>query len=221
VLVPFETDGAEAAVPYCWSRQLAETAEGRNVRSWVDFIIGLIVGVVAVIVVVVCYFRLGFAPVAVSAAPMPFEKDLAQAALHRKTEGAAGVQSPIEASESNLLAGARAYRASCAICHSLPGVGETELHQGMYPKPPALLTGKGVTDDPVGETHWVVQHGIRMTGMPSFAGVFSDTQLWQVSLLLARAHDLPPSVQDLLKQPDMVPVQSAGGEKKQSSGAGQ
>ena len=75
----------------------------------------------------------------------------------------------------------------------------------MYPAPPLLLTGKGVTDDPVGVTHWVIQNGIRMTGMPSFDKAFSDQELWQISLLLSRAHDLPPAVQDLLKQPDSVP----------------
>ncbi len=26
----------------------------------------------------------------------------------------------------------------------------------------------GVTDDPVGETHWVVKNGIRFSAMPSF-----------------------------------------------------
>ena len=78
----------------------------------------------------------------------------------------------------------------------------------MYPSPPMLLSGKGVTDDPPGETHWVVQNGIRMTGMPAFAGTFTDEKLWQVTLLLAHAHDLPRSVQDALRQPDEVPVAS-------------
>jgi mono/diheme cytochrome c family protein len=79
----------------------------------------------------------------------------------------------------------------------------------MYPPPPPLLTGKGVTDDPAGRTHWVIQHGIRMTGMPSFQGTLSEDELWQLALLLAGAHNLPPSVQELLRQPDAVPVAAA------------
>ena len=51
----------------------------------------------------------------------------------------------------------------------------------------------GVSDDPPGETYWKVANGIRLTGMPSYKGVLTDTQMWQVSLLLANADKpLPP-----------------------------
>ena len=152
------------------------------------------------------YFHFGFAPIAANAGTMPFEKQLARAALHNKTDAAAKDQSPVQPTEPNLLAAARAYRDSCAVCHSLPGRGKTDIAKGMFPTPPQLLTGKGVTDDPVGSTHWVVKNGIRMTGMPAFDRVFNEDQLWQLSLLLAHAHELPASVQQLLNQPDTVPV---------------
>lgn len=137
---------------------------------------------------------------------MPLEKYLAAWDLRAHVKTAAAVQSPIPASENNLLAGARTYREKCAACHSLPGYGKTDIEQGMYPAPPELLTGKGVTDDPVGTTHWVVRNGIRMTGMPSFQSTLSDQQLWQVSILLSRAHQLPQSVEELLRQPDTTEV---------------
>jgi mono/diheme cytochrome c family protein len=69
----------------------------------------------------------------------------------------------------------------------------------MFPPPPQLLPPKkGVTDDPVGETHWKVKNGIRLTGMPGFVDSLSDTELWQVSLLLLHAHELPPAAQEAL-----------------------
>jgi mono/diheme cytochrome c family protein len=68
----------------------------------------------------------------------------------------------------------------------------------MYPKPPRLLEGKGVTDDPAGESYWKVANGIRLTGMPGFHGALTDTQMWQVSLLVAQADKLPKSVADSL-----------------------
>jgi mono/diheme cytochrome c family protein len=65
----------------------------------------------------------------------------------------------------------------------------------MFPRPPKLMPpGKGVTDDPVGETYWKVRNGIRLTGMPAFEGTLSDTALWQVSLLLLKADELPAPV---------------------------
>ena len=69
---------------------------------------------------------------------------------------------------------------------------------GMYPYPPELFRGKGVTDDPAGETYWKAKNGIRLTGMPGFKETLSDTQLWQVSLVLANADKLPQSVRDSL-----------------------
>jgi thiosulfate dehydrogenase len=69
--------------------------------------------------------------------------------------------------------------------------------------PPELFHGKGVTDDPPGETFWKVANGIRLTGMPSFTQSLSETQMWQISLTLANADKLPNSVTTILAgQPD-------------------
>lgn len=122
-------------------------------NRWAYFGIGVAAGVVAVAALVTGYFELGFAPAAANAPPMPFEKMFAHAALDAQRSRGAKVNPPIDASESNLLAGARVYRASCAICHSLPAQGKTQLQAGLYPSAPMLLSGKGVTDDPPGETH--------------------------------------------------------------------
>jgi hypothetical protein len=68
----------------------------------------------------------------------------------------------------------------------------------MFPKPPQLFRGKGVTDDPASETYWKAANGIRLSGMPSFKTKLSDTQLWQVSQLLAHANEIPESVKKVL-----------------------
>jgi mono/diheme cytochrome c family protein len=135
---------------------------------------------------------------------MPFEKRMAKMALAAriKKEMPNGVAIP--ASEANLLAGAEMYKRDCAVCHGLPG--ETKpgnISAGMFPKPPQLWK-HGVTDDPVGETYWKVANGIRLTGMPAFKASTSDEAVWQVSLLLANADKLPPSVTAALAQPAMA-----------------
>jgi mono/diheme cytochrome c family protein len=73
----------------------------------------------------------------------------------------------------------------------------------MFPRPPQLFRGKGVTDDPVLETYWKAANGIRLSGMPSFKTKLTDTQLWQVSQLLAHADAIPDSVKRLLA-PDVA-----------------
>ena len=48
------------------------------------FIFGIIIGFALVFCAVYVYFVYGFAPVATNAAPMPFEKKFANAALHAR-----------------------------------------------------------------------------------------------------------------------------------------
>ena len=71
---------------------------------------------------------------------------------------------------------------------------KTAIARGEFPVPPQLFPGKSVTDDPPGETFWKVANGIRLTGMPSFKQSLSETQMWQISLTLAKADKLPNSV---------------------------
>jgi len=122
-------------------------------------------------------------------------------ALHAAVRKHAPKNSPVQPDETNLAAGARVYRTSCAVCHGLPEQPVTPIARGLFPKPPALFEGKGVTDDPPGETYWKAANGIRLTGMPGFKGALSDTELWQVSLLLAHADKLSPNVRKILSAP--------------------
>jgi mono/diheme cytochrome c family protein len=133
--------------------------------------------------------------------PLPLEETIASAAITASIGKSADDQSPLSADETNLLAGAKVYMQACAGCHGKldqPSSGA----KNFYPQPPHLLPpGQGVTDDPVGATHWVVKNGIRFSAMPSFNQKLSDSEIWQVSLLLRNANKLPASVQDSLRQP--------------------
>jgi len=139
--------------------------------------------------------------VATSEPPMPFEKQLAHQALHARIDREVPKTVPLQPDELNLTAGARVYREHCAVCHGLPEQRETLIAIGMYPRPPKLLEGTGVTDDEPGESYWKIANGIRLTGMPGFRPSLSETQMWQVSLLVANADKLPKSVQDALSAP--------------------
>jgi len=147
------------------------------------------------------YLALGLAPVATASAPLPFEQLVTGIALHARINKEAPKSSPIPPTEDVYAAGARIYRNNCAVCHGLPGQEQTAIAKGEFPGPPKLFEGKGVTDDPVGETYWVVANGIRLTGMPGFTGSFSADQMWQVSLLLANADKLSPAVKSALQAP--------------------
>jgi len=173
------------------------------------FVVGVLLGAVAVPLLVYFYFTSGSAPVATSSPAMPFEKILAHKALNARIDREMPKSVPISGDEPALLAGAQVYRDQCAVCHSLPGHSDTAIAAGMYPRPPKLLEGKGVTDDPPAESYWKVANGIRLTGMPGFRQALSDTQMWQVSLLVAQADKLPKSVMECLSVPTPAEVKLA------------
>ncbi len=162
------------------------------------FIWGLILGMVAVPAAGYLYFAGGYAPVATSDPDMPFEKMLAHKALGARIDKEMPKSAPIQGDEVNLLAGAAIYREHCGVCHGMPGQAKTAIATGMYPQPPKLMEGKGVTDDEPGESYWKVANGIRLTGMPGFRATLTETQMWQVSLLVAQADKLPKAVTDAL-----------------------
>lgn len=144
------------------------------------------------------YFASGMAPVATADPPMPFERKLAHMSLDAHIEKQHTLQSPVAADEPDFLAGAHVYKQRCASCHGLPGQPPTDYVTTMYPKPTQLFRGTGVTDDPVSESYWKAANGIRLTGMPSFKTKLTDTQLWQVSQLVAHANEIPDSVKRVL-----------------------
>jgi thiosulfate dehydrogenase len=163
---------------------------------------GLIVGIVVVLAAEYAFLTQGGLPVAARGAkPLPLERFLASRALHVAIAKDASRPAPVPPDEANLLAGAKVYRENCEICHGRPGdPRRSHAALGMFPRPPRLMPpGEGVTDDPVGETYWKVKNGFRLTGMPSFEEALPDAALWQVSLLLANAHALPPSVAAALR----------------------
>jgi mono/diheme cytochrome c family protein len=171
------------------------------------FVLGIIVGIVVVFGGVYTYFMRGLAPVATSAAPMPFEKQFAKGALHAHVNREMPKDVPLPWNEANLVAGAQVYKQHCAVCHGLPGQEQTAIAKGMFPKPPKLMEGVGVTDDPPQESFWKVQNGIRMTGMPGFQNTLTNSELWQVSLMLANANKLPQSAKDALSATMSAPLE--------------
>ncbi len=168
------------------------------------FLFGVIIGLILVPVGVYYYFSSGMAPVAAAATPMPFEKMLVRKAQRARMEREMPQKMP-PWDEANLVRGAQIYKETCAVCHGLPGQPESAIAKGMFPKPPQLFLGKGVTDDPPPETYWKVAGGLRLTGMPSFSQSLSETQIWQVSLLVANADKLPAAAQAVLESPTAPP----------------
>jgi mono/diheme cytochrome c family protein len=105
------------------------------------------------------------------------------------------------------------FHTACRLCHGGPGVSPLEFTVGLYPRPP-LFPSKDVQQDLSDpQLYWIVKHGLKMTGMPSFGVTHSEEDLWAIVAFVRRLPTLSP-------QEYQVMVQKAGlglgvGEKKQ------
>lgn len=100
---------------------------------------------------------------------------------------ATGIEVPPLEDPGLLRTGARHYAAMCTGCHLAPGMADTELRAGLYPRPPDL------SDDatPAGEAaarrqFWIIKHGIKASGMPAWGTTHDDGSVWALVALVQR-----------------------------------
>ncbi|GBQ24030.1 cytochrome c family protein [Acetobacter estunensis NRIC 0472] len=107
---------------------------------------------------------------------------LETARLHSIRHHAEGITAPVDLeTQARLVGGASHFSTHCASCHSAPGVEAEDMAVGMYPKPPVL---KDVAQRYTpGELFWILKHGIKMSGMPSWAD-HGDDDLWNIVAFL-------------------------------------
>jgi thiosulfate dehydrogenase len=167
------------------------------------FLLGVFVGVLIVPAALYLYVATGRAPVATADPSMPMEAFFAKMGRKSRIRAEQPKRDLSTFTAADLEAGAETYQKNCAFCHGLPNQPKPNAAKGMFPRAPQLLDkDEMVTDDPVGESFWKVKNGIRLSGMPGFKDSLSETEMWQVSALLAKAEQLPAEVTAKLNSRD-------------------
>jgi mono/diheme cytochrome c family protein len=101
-----------------------------------------------------------------------------------------------------VLADARAHWADhCAACHANNGSGDTEMGKHLYPPAPDMRAAdtQDMTD---GELFYIIQNGVRLTGMPAWgSGSGHDTQdSWKLVRFIRRLPKLSAEEQQEMEQ---------------------
>jgi len=78
--------------------------------------------------------------------------------------------------------GAEHYSKMCTGCHLAPGMGRSELRDGLYPAPPNLTR---FAPDP-SEAFWIIKHGLKMTAMPAWGLTHDDHTIWAMVAYLQK-----------------------------------
>jgi mono/diheme cytochrome c family protein len=96
------------------------------------------------------------------------------------------------------------YADHCAICHGSDGSGRTQIGSNLYPRAPDMR-GEDVQSLSDGELFFIIENGIRFTGMPGWghdeAGEADET--WKLVRLIRRLPSL--SRRDVEEIESLVP----------------
>jgi mono/diheme cytochrome c family protein len=80
----------------------------------------------------------------------------------------------------------------CASCHANEGSGNTELGRGLFPRAPDMRLAQ-TQDKTDGELYWIIENGIRLTGMPAWgAGGGDDADTWKLVHFIRHLKELTP-----------------------------
>lgn len=90
---------------------------------------------------------------------------------------AENLKNPLPDDPGVIQQGQQVFTQNCALCHGVDGHAATELGRAMYP--PAMdMTSPHVQHWTDAELFWIIQNGVRLTGMPSWKSILSEKDTW-------------------------------------------
>lgn len=129
-------------------------------------------------------------------------------AMDAATERRAPEQkNPIPPTEENLVAGAKLYLDHCAGCHGVPSNPASPFSRSFNPPSPGFF--RRAPDMPDNQNFYIIQHGVRWTGMPAWGRILSDEQIWKIATFMSHIEKLPPAAQKLLEPAQAPPTPAA------------
>jgi mono/diheme cytochrome c family protein len=127
-----------------------------------------------------------------------FERRIAMPSLDAAVDRRAPeVRNPVQPTNANLIAGMKVYQTNCASCHGDIHRPHGTLADALYPRAPQFV--EDAPDMPENQNFYIIQHGIRLSGMPAWKQVLNEREMWQVTGFLSHMDKLPPQVSDAWK----------------------
>src|SRR5271154_5389112 len=137
--------------------------------------------------------------------PSQGETGLANAAKDVAIPLEAGkMKNPLPETDEVVSQGQEVFLGSCAQCHGADARGDTTIGRNM--SPPAMdLTSSHVQHWSDAELFWIIQNGVRLTGMPSWKSSISDNDTWKLARFIHKVPQL-----DAASASVAVPSQAQG-----------
>jgi mono/diheme cytochrome c family protein len=122
--------------------------------------------------------------------PSLLETVIARAARSMSIPNSAkDAKNPYAATAENLTAGREHFADHCATCHANDGSGQTDMGPNFYPKSPDLRLAQtqNLTD---GEIFYIINNGVRLTGMPGWGESHDADDTWKLVLFIRHLSQL-------------------------------
>jgi mono/diheme cytochrome c family protein len=62
----------------------------------------------------------------------------------------------------------------------------------FYPRAPQFM--EDTPDMPENQNFFIIQHGVRLSGMPAWNGSLKEQEMWQATTFLSHMDKLPPQI---------------------------
>jgi mono/diheme cytochrome c family protein len=162
------------------------------------FLLGFVAGVVVLSLVAFCYVRFGFIDPRADKEVSALESTIAMPALDAAVDRRASeAPNPIRPVDDNLTAGMKIYQTNCASCHGDIHRPRGVFADSFYPRAPQFI--EDAPDMSENQNFYIIQHGIRLSGMPAWKQVLTEQEIWQVTTFLSHINKLPPQVSNAWK----------------------
>jgi len=108
---------------------------------------------------------------------------------HHITIGGKNEKNPFPPTAENVNDGKQAFTQYCSVCHGLDGQNTGVPFADTVSPPVPSLASAQVQAYSDGQLKWIIENGIRPSGMPPSQGIFSDDDIWKMVLYIRH---LPP-----------------------------
>jgi mono/diheme cytochrome c family protein len=162
------------------------------------FLVGFVTAVILVLFVLFCYVRFGFVDPRADVEMGALEMKVAMPALDASVDRRApSVQNPIQVTDDNLMTGMKIYQSNCAGCHGDVAHTHAAFGDSFYPRVPQFA--EDAPDMPENQNFYIIEHGVRLSGMPGWKTSLKEQEIWQVTTFLSHMDKLPAPVQGAWK----------------------
>src|ERR1700739_722928 len=99
---------------------------------------------------------------------------------HEVTIGGKDVKNPIAYTPDAAKEGGEHFGHHCQICQGLDGKTTGFPFAEKRAPPVADLSTKDVQDYTDGQLKWIIENGIKPSGMPGWKGILEDEEMWNI-----------------------------------------